>query len=147
MFKLKTSGFEGVMAMLRNVAEKVPENARKTMHRGADTIVREAKLNAPVDKHNLEESIRKEVNYTGLRRRLSISIVAGGQVNGVDVDEYAMEVHENYDDARPGPGTAAKRDANPGRQIGSHYLTRAVEDQKAKLEKAVIQAVVIGSKG
>lgn len=147
MFGMKASGFDGVLAMLRNVAEIVPANARKAMHRGADFIVKEAKLNAPVDKHNLEESIHKEATYTGRRGRLSIILAAGGTVNGVNVDNYVMEVHENYDSRRPGPRTLDKMAANPGRKIGAKFLERAVRDAEDKLRKQIIEAVQIGTQG
>lgn len=147
MFKMKASGFEAVKAFLRNVAEIVPINARKAMHRGADLIIKEAQLNAPVDKHNLENSIHKEVSYVGLRGRLAITLVAGGYVGGVNVDDYAMEIHEHYDARNPGPGTQAKMKANPGRKIGAKFLERAVRDQEAKLRKSVIEAVVVGERG
>jgi len=137
----KPIGIDVIKAQLRNTAEKVSDTARKTMHRGADKIVKEAKLNAPVDKHNLEESIRKVVGY-GYRGRVQINIEVGGMINGVNVDLYAVEVHENYWEDTPGPGTLQKRQQNPGRHVGGKYLERAVNDQRPKLEKDVIEAVV-----
>jgi len=137
---MKVKGIDQLIAQLRHTAEKVSDSARKTMHREADRIVEQARLYAPVDKHNLEESIRKDVHY-GHRGRLQIDIVMGGIVNGVNVDTYAVEVHENYDDARPGPGTQAKRDANPGVHIGRKFLTRAMEERAPILQRAMISAV------
>lgn len=40
-----------------------------------------------------------------------------------------------------GPGTAAKRAANPGRYIGEKFLDRAVKAQRDKLNAAMIDAV------
>ena len=143
-FKFNVSGDQTVIAMLRALAVKVPENARKTMYRAADRVVKEAQLNTPVDEHNLEESIRKVVSYEN-RGRLQIQIQFGGMVNGVNVDEYALRVHENYDDNRPGPGTQAKRAANPGRYIGRKFLERAIteEVQRGRLRKELVDIVTL----
>lgn len=137
---IRVRGANELMAQLRYTGERVLDKARKTMHRQADKIVEEARLNAPVDKHNLEQSIRKEVSY-GVRGRLQIDIVAGGFINGVNVDLYVMEVHENYASMGVGPGTAAKRAANPGRYIGEKFLDRAVKARRDKLNAAMIDAV------
>jgi len=135
---MKLYGADDLRASLRNIATKVPENGRKVMHRAADKIVERAQLFCPVDLGNLEESIHKEVKYEQ-RGRLAIDIVAGGLVGGVDVDAYASEIDENYESMRPGPGTIAKRDANPGVYVGEHFIDRAVEEQAPKLEAALIE--------
>lgn len=148
---MKITGIAGVLAELRNIADLVPANARKTMHRQADKIVEEARLNTPVDTHNLEESIHKVVSYEGARGRLKIAIEAGGEVNGVNVDLYALKVHEAYETDvavnGPGPGTKAKMLANPGRIIGSGFLTRAAESVESKLRPSMIQAIVRAIRG
>lgn len=142
---MRVLGLDTLMAKLRYVATTVPENGRKTMHRAADRIVREAKLNTPVDTHNLEATIRKEVEY-GFRGRLKINIVMGGVVNGVNVDQYATIIHERYEQVisvnGPGEGTLAKRAANPGRYIGEKFLERALEDNRERLEESIFQAVI-----
>ena len=130
--KLKFSGEGKVIADLRNIGETVERNARKVMHARANVIVKEAKLNAPEDTHALEDSIRKEVDYE-YRGRLHISVVMGGSVDGVNVDAYAYEVHEHYSAMGVGPGTMAKRIANPGRLVGEKFLTRAAEGQQEAL--------------
>ena len=142
---LKTRGFDQLYAQLAYTADRVKDGARKQMHRGADRIVTEARLNAPVDEGNLEASIKKEVNY-GVRGRLNIMVVMGGFVNGVNVDKYAVEVHENYEgmlkNGVPGKLTDIKRQANPGRYVGQKFLARAIADNEAKIQAAMISAVV-----
>ena len=138
---MKTQGIPELIVSLRHTGERVADTARKHMHRIADRIVKEARLNAPVDKHNLEESIHKEVDY-GYRGRLNISIVMGGVVNGVNVDKYVLEVHESISRMKPGPNTLAKMAANPGRKIGEKFLERALEENQDKLEKALIEGVL-----
>ncbi len=137
---VKITGLSELAVILRHAGERVPDKARKTMHRGADKIVEEARLNAPVDEHNLENSIRKERNYS--YRGLLISIEVGGYVNGVNVDEYAMRVHEDYIEDKPGPGTKEKRRANPGRHVGGKFLERALLEQEKKLHASMVEAVM-----
>lgn len=139
--KMSVHGAGDIVARFRNLAEKVPENARKTMHRSADRVVVEAKLNAPVDDHELEDSIRKEIGYSA-KRRLQVDIVVGGIVRGVDVSRYAAEIHENYESKNPGPNTLAKRAAHPGRYIGSKFLARAVNAERARLRADMIRVIV-----
>jgi hypothetical protein len=139
--KMTMSGDIELVAQLRYLAQKVPENARKVMHREANNIVKEARLNAPVDDAELEDAIHIEKGYES-RGRLTIDVVVGGIVRGVDVDRYAMLIHENYESMTPGPGTIAKRAANPGRYVGGKFLERAVDDRMPKLEKAMIAGVL-----
>lgn len=141
---LNVSGDATIITMFRNLAQKVPDNARKVMHRAADRVVKEAQLNTPVDEHNLEQSIRKVVSYQN-RGRLSIQIQMGGVVNGVNVDEYAMRIHENYIDENAGPGTRAKRLANPGRYVGGKFLERAIAEEvnRGRLRKEMIDMVTL----
>lgn len=141
---MKVTGAGNVIAQLRYAQEKVPEVGRKTMHRIADSIVKDAQLFTPVDKHNLEKSIHKEVNY-GDKRRLQIDIMAGGMVDGVNVDEYIKRIHENYEDMisknGPGAGTQVKRAMNPGVYIGEKFLTRAINKHKKRATEIVSVAV------
>jgi hypothetical protein len=134
--KFRVSGYNEVMARLNYVAKKVPDNARKALHRLADAIVKQAQINVPHDIGNLEESIRKELKY-GYRGRLSIDIVMGGIVNGVNVDEYALMIHESYDDSRPGKNTQLKRQRHPGEFIGSKFLERAVDKYVPRFEGVI----------
>jgi hypothetical protein len=140
-FSAEITGVPEVMLALRNLAETVPDKARKTMHRNADKIVELARLQAPVDKHNLEDSIHKEIGYDDARR-LQIDIIAGGEVNGVNVEDYVALIHENYSSMKPGPGTVAKMTSNPGVLIGEKFLTRAYDKYEAKLNADMIQDVL-----
>jgi hypothetical protein len=137
---IKIHGLDQIHAALRHAGQRVSDTARKTMHAGADAIVRDAKLNAPVDERNLEKSIRKEIAY-GFRGRLEIDVVVGGFVNGVNVDHYAALIHEHYSSMKPGPGTIAKQAANPQHLVGEKFLERAVRDNRTRLERDLVQAV------
>jgi hypothetical protein len=138
---MKEKGCDELMAQLRYVAGKVPDNARKVMHRQADKVVKLAQLYAPFDDGELEESIHKEVGHED-NNRLAIDIVAGGIVNGVDVDTYAAEMEENYESMKPGPGTIAKREANPGVYVGGKFLERALNDSATELTDRLLESVI-----
>jgi len=135
--KVKVSGANELAVAMRHAAGVVPDAARKQMHRGADRIVNEAKKNAPVDEHNLEESIRKEKSY-GERGRLQIDIVTGGSVNGVDVDQYAVIMHES--DYNLGPGSQAKQAGQP-EIVGPKYLERAAMKEAKHMERYAKKSV------
>ena len=130
---------------LRNTADRVKDAARKLMHRSAARIVAQAKINAPRDKWNLEESIRIERSYVGPFGRLQIRIIAGGMVNGVNVDDYAALVHEHYDYVTrvngPGEGTREKMAEYPQATIGGKFLSRAAEQEDEKLALRMISEI------
>lgn len=129
---------EKVVVELHSLGERVVDNARKTMHASARRIVQEAKLNAPVDEHNLEESIHIERSY-GERGRLEITVVAGGNVNGRNVDEYATLMHEGSYEL--GDKSKAKQAANPDRIVGPKFLERAAETEEETLAQKMIGAI------
>lgn len=122
---MKVTGLNELKVAMRHAAATVPDAARKQMHRGADRIVKNAQKMAPVDEHNLEQSIRKEKSY-GERGRLQIDITAGGEVNGVNVDDYAVIMHES--DYSLGPKSRAKQTAQQ-EIVGPKFLERAALDE------------------
>lgn len=135
---MNVSGVDEVFYQLTHAGQRVSDGARKKMHAGAARIVKEARLNAPRDDGELEDSIRIEKDY-GFRGRLQLNIVMGGFVRGVNVDSYAMEVHENYEGmGKPGANTLAKMAANPGRYIGSKFLERAAAKEEPRLNADII---------
>ncbi len=136
----KITGFDEVAVGLRHAAQKVSDAARKQMHRSADKIVSEAKINTPVDEGNLEASIRKEISYDD-KRRLQITVVAGGEVNGVNVDQYAVIIHEHYESMKPGPKTLEKMAKYPDHVIGSKFLERAAAKVEPRLKESMIALV------
>jgi hypothetical protein len=142
-FKGVISGFEEIAVGLRHAADRVKDGARKQMHRSADKIVTAAKLYCPEDEGNLVASIRKEISYEN-RGRLQITVVCGGEINGVNVDQYAVIVHEHYEGMLvkgPGKNTLAKMAANPGVYIGSKFIERAADDNKPRLLESMIETV------
>jgi hypothetical protein len=153
--RMKLTGMAELRVELRQLAVRVPDGARKVMHRSAEIIVEEAKLNAPRDWGNLEDAIRIIKDYTGVNGRLQIDIgiVPTGSEMGengpISVDRfniYAALVHENYEThvayvKGPGKGTLAKMAANPGRKIGSGFLSRAAAEEEPRLARKTIAAI------
>lgn len=148
--KIRAAGFGEVRTMLRNIAEKVPDIARANFKRSAARIVKQAKINVPEDTTALRESIRIEKSY-GTHGRLQIDIIAGADgvvtINGrtVDLDEYALLVHEAYETAvavnGPGKRTAEKMAEHPDAIIGSGFLRRAAEGEEEKITRVMGQEI------
>lgn len=144
--RMKVQGIASVRMMLRSVGEKVPDTARKQMHRSAARIVKRAQLYVPEDTTALRESIRVEKTY-GDRRRLQIDIIAGGAAvvldggKGINLDQYAWIIHERYSDMNPGKKTKEKMAANPGVLIGERFLERANEEEEKKLRNNIIVTI------
>lgn len=144
---IRVQGMDRVRLSLRNIAERVPDGARKQMHRSAEEILRVAKIQVPVDTYNLENAIKILASY-GFRGRLQIEVgvePSGDEVNRdgkpINVNDYAAIIHENYEQYEPGERTERKRARYPGYYIGSGYLTRAAENEEPKLEKQMIQTI------
>ena len=131
--KMSVQGADTVRAELRNGAKKVQENSRKEMHRAADRIVKQAKLNAPVESGSLEESIRKE-RSTGDNGRLQIDVVAGE-----GLEPYATIMHES--DYKLGPDSQDKQDQLPGVKVGRKYLSRAVTKENKTIREGIAASV------
>lgn len=151
---IKVTGAEKVIGTFRQVGERVVSGARQMMHRAADKVLEDAKINAPEDFGDLAASIRKEVVSRGERGRLEIDIVVGGQSAGADIDRYAELMHENYDsiiaesetDAHGRvrrARTKAKQAAHPDHIVGGKFLDRALEAQRGKLEPKMTELVTV----
>jgi uncharacterized membrane protein len=150
--KVKVTGMASARMMLRSVGEKVPDTARKQMHRSAARIVKRAQLYVPEDEGNLKNSIRIEKSY-GVRGRLQIDVVAGDTTvfnaagKEIDLNQYAWIIHENYSAMNPGEKTQAKRAANPEAYIGEKFLERASEEERVALERNLVDAITKIIKG
>lgn len=138
----RVTGAAELMLVLRQLGPRAVRRAREQMKRESEKIADLARDYAPVDHdgptkgqppgHELERSIRAEKDYED-NRRLKISVVAGGRVGDVDVDEYATLMHEGlgpYGSGayRPGPGTLAK-----GPQAGGKFLERAHKERETHM--------------
>lgn len=145
MKKVRVTGLQENRLELRQIGERAVNGASRQMRNAANNIVETAKAYVPEDSTALKNSIRVESDRTGINGRLQIDVVVGGQVvdrdNGevfmadVDLDQYALIIHENYEAYEPGPRTKAKMAGPNGHKVGSHFLSRAAEEEEDKLQK------------
>lgn len=135
---MKVTGVQAAVLRLRNIEKRVHENARKTMHRAADRIVATAKKMAPVDEHNLEDAIVKQVGYEGDRRRLAIDVVVLPSVNGVRVEDYAAYMHNG--EYNLGEKSQAKQ-AGQNEVVGPGFIDRAADREQERLRRVMVAAV------
>jgi hypothetical protein len=148
--RMRVRGDKQVIMMLQHIGKTVPDIARGQMKRSANRIVKRAKIMTPEDSTALMESIRIEKTY-GERGRLQIEIMAGNArltlVRGkkIDLNTYATLVHEAYETTvapnGPGEGTKKKMNANPSVTIGSGFMSRATEEEKEPLDRALIAGI------
>lgn len=159
--RMKLTGLTAVRTELRTIAEKVPDGARKTMHRAAARIVELARDYAPEDEGNLVRGIRIIKDYAGMNGRLQIDVgiempsdafsASGTPLTSEQFDRYVTLVHENYEsilrnprkDGSPGgpsKTTLAKMAKNPNK-VGSGFLSRAAAEQSHKLPEDIMEAV------
>ena len=151
---IRTKGFDSLGLTLRQTGERAERRAREQMKREGEKIADIARTLAPVDyegqthgsppARELERSIEAERSYED-NRRLTITVSAGGVVDGVDVDEYAGLMHEGlapYGSGAylPGPATRAK-----GGKAGGKFLERAFLERKDKLVAAITAAIRKGT--
>lgn len=150
---MKLTGMAALRTEMRTLATKVPDAARKTMHRSADVIVENARAYAPEDWGNLVRAIRIIKDYAGANGRLQIDIAVqpfgdeigeNGPITAEQFNFYATLVHENYEYVMrvngPGPKTLEKMTRNPGK-VGSGFLRRAAQEEEQKLEAKTVQAI------
>lgn len=153
MIGMKITGTNEVKVELRNVADRVADTARSAMRRSAIRIRDEARINAPRDLWNLEDSIQI-VRDVGVSGRLQLDIDIIPVVNGVNVAQYALIIHENYnsiivEDGDPNrrQGTREKQEQYPNNVIGEKFLERAANDEQKTLQKYMIEAVTKAIRG
>ncbi|NKL08292.1 hypothetical protein GFL39_25830 [Rhizobium leguminosarum bv. viciae] len=159
--RIRMTGLAAVRTELRTMAMRVPEGARKTMHRSAEIIVEQARKYAPEDTGNLVRGIQIIKDYAGANGRLQIDVgimmppdafsASGTPLTEAQFDRYVTLIHENYEsilvetrkDGKPGgPSrrTLQKMGQNPGK-VGSGFLTRAAAEEGQKLEAKTIAAI------
>jgi len=151
---LNVKGVDQVRTELRHTADRVVDSARGAMRRAAIRIRDEARINAPRDKWNLEEAIQI-VRTVGTRGRLQLDIDIVPTINGVNVHQYALLIHENYNSIIVEPnsdplarqGTKEKQAQYPGHVIGEKFLQRAAEKEQGKLTKHLVSVVTQAIKG
>lgn len=112
---IKVHGLNAALANLASLRKKTDDGAFDALTDVAEEIKTRSQANAPIDKGNLEQAHTVEPDA----RRRRVAITVGGVVSGVNVDAYALAMHEGH--YTPGPCSRAK-----GPHTGPKYLERAV---------------------
>ena len=117
----------------RAAGDDLKRQARQEVIKRAREVMELSKAQAPMDLGNLEAAHRLDVRQSN-SNQISINIAVGGFRGGVNVSDYAMEMHEGSYNL--GPRSVAKAAAN-GKFVGRKYLERALEEK----EGSIIQAL------
>lgn len=147
---IKVKGLKGVLAKMARTEKKVLDHSLAALRKQAQLVVMMAKLNAPIDKGDLENAIvaREKRERTALGRFGQVVIEVGVDTSLLDLGiregfDYSIEMHEG--DYNLGPRSQIKQDHLPGVTVGYKYLERALKDSerqiRAQMEQAVRQAV------
>jgi hypothetical protein len=139
--KRRVTGAELVAARLQNLGQISNSTTREILRGGALAIRDLARDYAPRKSGTLEDSIEVVEEGGAGERKTFVVGVNMDRVNpgGYAVEEYAEEMHDNYDAYRPGPGTRAKR--AQGLKAGGYYLFRAGKELAPAIIRRVKQAV------
>jgi hypothetical protein len=110
---------------------------------GAKRIQKKARMYAPVDEGNLEESIKIE-RRQGAKGRVAIEVGVDEshpvpqRLDGATVGQYAARMHEGFYDL--GMRSQAKEN-RLGVIVGRKYLARAMKEEKPQIEAEMRAAV------
>jgi len=164
-------GAAEVAVELQRFGERMVRGSVKITREAAKNIESKAKEYVPEDSEELKKSIRTLDDRGGFRGRTRFEIVAGGRTveqhqskrtyktafglkkkraprKDVDLDSYAIFVHENYEDfaIEPSDKTKAKPLYAEGK-VGSGFLRRAADEEKEAMEKQLFNLVTDLTRG
>jgi nanoRNase/pAp phosphatase (c-di-AMP/oligoRNAs hydrolase) len=145
-----SSGFslENLRQNLFSRQRKFNKDMHTEVEAGAELIMKKSQANTPIDTYNLEEAHHIQKTRTAadnVRFTIEVSGMGYGSDDPRDVSNYAMEVHENYENMgsgghpKAGSKTAAKKLGNP--DVGSKFLEKAIESEKPEVIEKVRGAV------
>jgi hypothetical protein len=147
---MKVKGTGELMLLLRQGGPRAVRRAREQIKREGERIASRARDLAPVDykgqsrqdppRRELERSIRAERFYED-NRRLAVLVNVGGVVDGVDVDVYAVQMHEGL--APYGSGAFEKGPASKakGPDVGGKFLERAFNERAPHMVADIVSEV------
>jgi hypothetical protein len=115
-------------------------NAKAVAKEEAEIVKKIGEAQAPLDTGELEKAFTLTMNRLRSDRTL-FNIEVGGIVNGVDVDEYALKMHESA--YKLGHLSEVKQ-ARVGRVVGPKYLERAFDERVEIMTRRVNDALFQG---
>lgn len=135
-------GANEVAARLMNLGDVSNSTTRQALRDGAKSIRDLAKDYAPYDTGALERAIviKEEVGEDG--RKVMVIGIDESKINPksrAPVGQYAEEIHENFDDYEPGPGTLMKIHA--GFDAGAQFIFRAAVELEPRIMQRVQAAI------
>lgn len=121
-----------VSLLLEQDGKKAVRGGADLLRKAAQEIANRAVEYAPVDKSNLEQAIHVNEDRGGQNRRVRTYVEVGGVVNGVNVDQYATQMHEGVYNLGPKSVEKAQRTGKP---VGRKYLERAADELEEGIAK------------
>lgn len=133
---MRIVGLRETQVSIRQTGERAKSHVLRQMRKEAQEIKKISQEQAPRDEGNLEEAHHVTEVKKG-RERTVIEIEVGGVVNGVNVDQYALEMHESVYNLGP---ESLKKQAGQQRIVGRKYLERAVEERDREMQRRLQEA-------
>lgn len=146
---LIVKGLAAVQARISRTEDNVMSGSLRALRAMADLVVKEAKLNAPIDTGDLESAI------VAIEERERTALGRFGQTTirvGVDVTKLRLELHGGFDYSIPmhedpdynlGPRSQIKQNVQ-GNIVGYKYLERALKENEAEIRRRVEKAIKEG---
>lgn len=143
--KVKHQDWGNMDLHFSNVERSVRANAARSLERSANRIAKRAQSYTPIDTEDLMNSIRV-VKKRGARGRNEFVVIMGdmiGAQRGIDIDQYALVVHEFYE---LWASTIARRAeererGGPADKRGGHFMTRALADDRELATHDMIEVI------
>lgn len=143
---LEIKGIEALLANLSQTGDRAVRGVSDEIKRGAKKIQDLAREYAPEDEGNLSESIKVEVDRSGINGRVQAFVYVDGDAAAEDgtVGDYALAVHEGVapygsgGHGRIGEKSMAK-DAGRG-VVGGKFMERAVDQLQVEIAEDLTQA-------
>jgi len=129
-----------LIARWRRSGGIMSDKMQRVMAAAGALVTKRSEERAPFLKGNLEAA--HSARFTRRNRsQITVEVSVGGTVNGVNVDNYVMEMHEG--DYNLGPNSRIKQAANPRVRIGRKFLERAVEASEDEIVES-IEKLILG---
>lgn len=149
MLYFKGTGASELGAHFAREGRTTDKRALRHMRQVTKVVMEQSIANSPVDwkgpvrgqppGRELERSHRIREQY-GAGGRIETTIEIGGMVGGVDVDLYAMWLHENFT-WKLGKASRAKMALSPKNKVGPLFLERALAEHDHEFEDILDELV------
>ncbi len=139
---LKIKGIDATLSTFREIDRRFTEEAGAAVEKGAKDIAALARKYAPIDKGDLERSIRAQRVNDGRSTKWRVKV--GGTQGGRNVSEYALAAHEGFSTNRKSWSLGKKSKAKAaalGVPVGPGYLRRAFTQLSPSISKAISEGL------